>query len=456
MSIAALEHIFRAYDIRGRVDSELTPSLVQSIGTAFANESLERGTDEVVVAGDVRLSTEHLKDALTRGLNEGGVNVVDIGTAPTPVLYFAVEHLRTGAGIVITGSHNPPEFNGLKFVLDYVPFAGDDLKALHEKIQTSQLRRGSGTLRKIQQLDTYIERICSEIQLARPFRVGIDCGNGVTGLVAPRLFSELGCEVHSLYADPDGRFPNHHPDPVKADNLKDLIALVRDRGLDLGVAFDGDGDRVGVVSGNGNIVPADFLMAYFACDILKAQPRAPIVFDVKCSSALSASIADLGGQPIMWKTGHTNIKEKIRERNAPLGGEYSGHICFADHWYGFDDAMYTSARLIELLCRSRQDIDEFLGAMPPRCSTQEIEIASTDDQKFEIIEKLQEVGHFPDGHVLAIDGLRVDFDDGWGLIRASNTTPNLTMRFEAANPNALERVQAVFKKELAKVAPELA
>lgn len=456
MSISVPENIFRAYDIRGKVDTELSEDLVQLIGQAFANEALGRGIQEVVVAGDVRLSTQSLKASLSSGLNQGGANVIDIGIVPTPVLYFAVEFLKAGAGIVVTGSHNPPEFNGLKFVLDYIPFAGSELKALHSRIEKSRLNNGTGTLRKNQILDSYIERICSEMRLERRLRMGIDCGNGVTGLVGPRLFEELGCEVHSLYSEPDGSFPNHHPDPVKEENLKDLIALVHNQNLDLGVAFDGDGDRVGVVSKRGAIVPADTLMSYFARDILKKQPGASIVFDVKCGSSLSSAVGDLGGQPVMWKTGHTNIKEKIRELEAPLGGEYSGHICFADTWYGFDDAMYTASRLVHLLCNSDQDLDDFLDELPARCSTQEIQIGTTDDRKFEIIEALRQSGSFEDGSVLAIDGVRVDFDDSWGLIRASNTTPNLTMRFEATTPHALERVQAIFKRELTNIAPDLA
>ena len=448
-------HIFRAYDIRGNVGEELTPSAVSAIGQAFANEAVERGCKRVVVAGDVRLSTSVLKNALSEGLNCGGVDVVDIGIVPTPVLYFATEFLETGAGIVVTGSHNPPEFNGLKFVLNRIPFAGGDLQELHGAVAKGELRTGSGLLETDSVTNSYIEKITTDIAIAPPLRVGIDCGNGVTSVIAPQLFSELGCEIHSLYAEPDGTFPNHHPDPVKLENLRDLIELVRTKELDLGVAFDGDGDRLGVVTSKGDIVTADTLMSYFAQDILECSPGASIVFDVKCSGSLSSAIESYGGKPIMWKTGHTNIKQKIRELNAPLGGEFSGHICFADRWYGFDDAMYSAARLFELHSKREPSLDEFLKSTPPRFATPEIEVKTTDARKFEIICDLQQEGSFGDGTVLTIDGLRVDYKDSWGLIRASNTTPNLTMRFEAASESALDIVRQTFLAELAKVAPDL-
>lgn len=450
-----LRHIFREYDIRGKVANELTEELTALIGQAFGNVCVSQNTDTVLVAGDVRLSTESLRHSLINGLRLGGVNVLDIGVIPTPLLYFATEHYRHSAGIVITGSHNPPEFNGLKFVLNYIPFAGEDLQTLYETIQTEKLERGSGSLQSANVIESYVDRVLKDVKVRRLVRIGIDCGNGVTGVVAPRLFEELGCEVHAIHSVPDGTFPNHHPDPVKPENLRDLIELVQSNKLDVGIAFDGDGDRLGVVTRSGDIVSADVLMSYFAQDIVKHHPGAKFIFDVKCGSVLASRIEDLGGIPVMWKTGHTNIKQKIRELHAPLGGEFSGHICFADRWYGFDDALYSAARLVELISQNTQDLDDFLASSPLRFSTPEIEISTTDDRKFKVIEDLRKRGIFGEGKVLTVDGLRVDYEDSWGLIRASNTTPNLTMRFEATSDAALERVKSTFLSQLEIVAPDL-
>ena len=448
-------HIFREYDIRGKVADELTAEVVALVGQAFGNVCVSQKTDTVLVAGDVRLTTESLRHALTNGLRLGGVNVLDLGVAPTPVLYFATEHFQHSAGIVITGSHNPPEFNGLKFVLNYIPFAGADLQSLYETIQTQILEKGTGSLQSADVIESYVSRVREDVNVQRLVRIGIDCGNGVTGVVAPRLFEELGCEVHAIHSDPDGTFPNHHPDPVKPENLKDLIELVQSRKLDVGIAFDGDGDRLGVVARNGEIVSADVLMSYFAQDIVQHHPGAKFIFDVKCGSILASRIESLGGIPVMWKTGHTNIKQKIRELGSPLGGEFSGHICFADRWYGFDDALYSAARLIELISQNKENLEDILGTGPVRFSTPEIEISTTDDRKFKIIDDLRERGTFGDGKVLTVDGLRVDYEDSWGLIRASNTTPNLTMRFEATSDTALERVKSTFLSQLEIVAPDL-
>lgn len=448
-------HIFREYDVRGRVSNELTEEVAAAIGKAFGNVCVDHQVSTVLVAGDVRLSTETLRDALKHGLHTGGVDVLDVGVIPTPVLYFATEHLRHAAGIVITGSHNPPEFNGLKFVLNYIPFAGADLQRLYKMIQSESLQTGSGVSHETDVIEPYLKRVIEDVKVHRPIRIGIDCGNGVTGVVAPRLFEELGCEVHAIYSTPDGSFPNHHPDPVKPENLSDLIELVRSRELDLGVAFDGDGDRIGVVTRRGQIVSADVLMSYFAKNILTRYQGAQIVFDVKCGRALPSVVETLGGIPVMWKTGHTNIKEKIRELNAPLGGEFSGHICFADRWYGFDDALYSAARLVELASQNSQDLDDYLASLPQHFSTPEINIATTDESKFAIIEALRKNGNFGNGKVLTADGLRVDYEDAWGLVRASNTTPNLTMRFEAASDVALERVKSTFFSQLKTVAPDL-
>lgn len=449
------QHIFREYDIRGRVADELTEEVTALVGQAFANECVSQQADTVLVAGDVRLSTESLRNSLMTGIRSGGANVLDLGVAPTPLLYFATEHFQHSAGIVITGSHNPPEFNGLKFVLNYIPFAGDDLQALCETITQKALTTGNGIRESADVIEPYVIRVLEDVKIQHRVRVGIDCGNGVTGVVGPRLFEELGCEVHAIHSVPDGNFPNHHPDPVKPENLKDLIELVRSRNLDVGVAFDGDGDRLGVVTRNGEIVPADILMSYFAHDILHNYPGADFIFDVKCGSALSSTIASLGGCPVMWKTGHTNIKKKIRDLEAPLGGEFSGHICFADRWYGFDDALYSAARLVELISKKTQELDDFLESLPQRFSTPEIEIPTTDERKFEVIDELRRRASFGKGRVLAVDGLRVDYEDSWGLIRASNTTANLTMRFEATSDAALQRVKSTFFSHLERIAPDL-
>ncbi|MXW55108.1 MAG: phosphomannomutase/phosphoglucomutase [Gammaproteobacteria bacterium] len=448
-------HIFRQYDIRGRVADELTEEVTARVGQAFANECVSQRTNTVLVAGDVRLSTESLRNALTNGLRLGGANVLDLGVAPTPLLYFATEHFQHSAGIVITGSHNPPEFNGLKFVLNYIPFAGEDLQALYETINTNSLTTDSGTRASADVIEPYIKRVLEDVKVHRPIRLGIDCGNGVTGVLGPRLFEEIGCEVHAVHSTPDGTFPNHHPDPVKPENLRDLIKLVRSRDLDVGIAFDGDGDRLGVVTRKGEIVSADILMSYFAYDILQEHPGADFIFDVKCGSTLPTTITSLGGCPVMWKTGHTNIKQKIRELEAPLGGEFSGHICFADRWYGFDDALYSAARLVELISQDTQELDDFLQSIPERFSTPEIEVPTTDERKFAIIDELRKRGSFGRGRVLTVDGLRVDYEDSWGLIRASNTTANLTMRFEATSGAALKRVKNTFLSQLKRVAPDL-
>lgn len=448
-------NIFRAYDVRGRVHDELTESNTRLIGQAFANRVVVSGHDSVLVAGDVRCSTASLRIALQQGLNDGGVNVIDIGTVPTPVLYFAVYELAVAAGIVVTGSHNPPEYNGLKFVLDYVPFAADELLNLHRLISQNSLSKGSGKVSHRNVLDSYVDRITHDIKLARRLRIAVDCGNGVTGVLVPRLFEVLGCEVTSLFNDLDGTFPNHHPDPVNPRNLQHLIQTVRAHALDFGIAFDGDGDRIGVVTRSGSIVLADTLLAFLAKDILRRHPRAPIVLDVKCGISAIKYIRDRGGQPVLEKTGHTNIKAKIRELNAPLGGEFSGHICFADRWYGFDDALYTACRFLESVSREPSDFIDFLNSLPPTCATPEIEVPVPDNEKFDLVDDLSRASSFNQGEVNTIDGVRVDFPDAWGLIRASNTSPKIIMRFEANSASRLREVQELFFERLRRVAPHL-
>ena len=448
-------NIFRAYDVRGRVHDELTESNTRLIGHAFANRVAASGHDRVLVAGDVRCSTASLRIALQQGLNAGGVNVIDIGTVPTPVLYFAVFELAVAAGIVVTGSHNPPEYNGLKFVLDYVPFAADELMDLHRRISQKCLSKGTGNISHQNVLDSYIGRITHDIKLSRRLRIAVDCGNGVTGVLVPRLFEALGCEVTALFNEPDGTFPNHHPDPVNPRNLQHLIQTVRSHTLDFGIAFDGDGDRIGVVTRSGTIVLADTLLAFLAEDILRTHPGAPIVLDVKCGKNAIKYIRDLGGKAILEKTGHTNIKRKIRELDAPLGGEFSGHICFADRWYGFDDALYTACRFLESVSNAPSDFRHFLNQLPPTFSTPEIEVPVPDSKKFDLVADFGRVSSFKQGDVNRIDGVRVDFPDAWGLIRASNTSPKIVMRFEANSARRLGDIQELFFEQLRKVAPHL-
>ena len=448
-------NIFRAYDVRGRVNDELTTANTQLIGQAFANQANETGHGTVLVAGDVRCSTESLRTALHRGLNDGGVNVIDIGTVPTPVLYYAVHDLAKGAGIMITGSHNPPEYNGLKFVLDYVPYAADELRALYRHITCGALLRGTGVVTHEDVLDSYMDRIKADIKFPLRLRVAIDCGNGVTGVLVPRLFEALGCEVLALFNELDGTFPNHHPDPVNPKNLHQLVQIVKNQALDFGIAFDGDGDRIGVVTQNGSIVHADTLLAYLAKDILRLHPGAPIILDVKCSTNASQYVQKCGGQAIFEKTGHTNIKAKIRELNAPLGGEFSGHICFADRWYGFDDALYTACRFLESVATDPNDFDRFLATLPPTYTTPELEIPASDTEKFDLVQDFGRKSSFKKGKVILIDGVRVDFPHAWGLIRASNTSPKMVMRFEANSPQKLRQIQELFLQQLKHVAPHL-
>ena len=441
--------------MRGRVHDELTEENTRLIGQAFANCAATQGHESVLVGGDVRCSTETLRTALQKGLNNGGVNVIDIGTVPTPVLYFAIHELEVPAGIVITGSHNPPEYNGLKFVLNYVPFAGDELQDIHRLITNNCLAKGSGSVSQQFVLDSYVDRIIHDIKLERRLHIAVDCGNSVTGVLVPRLFEALGCEVVPMFNELDGTFPNHHPDPVDPKNLQQLIQTVNEQALDFGIAFDGDGDRIGVVTQSGTIVSADTLIAYLAKDVLQHRPGAPIVLDVKCGTNAVRSILANGGQAVLEKTGHTNIKAKIRELDAPLGGEFSGHICFADRWYGFDDALYTACRFLESVSRHPPDFMNFLNALPPTNATPEIEIRVPDSEKFDLVDEFGRVSSFDHGEVITIDGVRVNFPDAWGLIRASNTSPKIVMRFEASTPTRLQETQTLFFKHLRRVAPHL-
>ena len=449
--------IFRAYDIRGVVGETLTAEVVYQIGRAFATLAQDTGPHRVVVGGDGRRTTATLQRELARGLCDAGVDVVDIGMVPTPVLYYATHALETGTGVMITGSHNPAEYNGLKMVLDDRALSGEAIQGLRALVETGPLSSGEGRFSSLDLIDRYIAEIVTGTGVDRPLKVVVDCGNGVGGLVGPRLLASMGCDVVSLYAEVDGDFPNHHPDPADAANMADLISAVERTGADLGLAFDGDADRLGVVTNRGEIVWPDRLMMLLCRDVVTANPGATVVFDVKCSRHLDAVVRDLGGSPIMWKTGHSHIKAKVRESGALLGGEFSGHICLADRWYGFDDALYCAARLVELLASERRCASDVFADFPDALATPELKVPTTEQRKFDVISELAESAAFDAdaARVTAIDGIRVDYPDGWGLLRASNTSPMLSLRFEADDGQALDRIQTIFDTALAGIDPSL-
>ena len=440
--------IFRAYDIRGVVDETLTEHAAYLVGRAFAAESLAAGQGHVAVGGDGRASTGPLREVLHRALNDGGVDVTDVGLVPTPLLYYATHVLGTATGIMITGSHNPPEYNGLKMMIDGITLAEERIQQLRQRIEVKAFTTGSGSLSSTALLDHYMDRVTGDVSLDRPLKVVVDCGNGVAGLVAPQLLSALGCEVIPLFTEVDGSFPNHHPDPAEAANLVDVIEAVRTTGADLGIAFDGDGDRLGVVTDEGDIVWPDRTMMLFSRDLVSRNPGARVVFDVKCSRHLPALVRGCGGEPIMWKTGHSHIKAKIRDSGALLGGEFSGHICFVERWFGFDDAIYSAARLVEILAADPRPANEVFADFPATVATPEIKVPTTEARKFAIVDELAACADFDGGDVNCIDGVRVDYADGWGLLRPSNTSPNLSLRFEADDSTALDRIQGVFEAAL--------
>ena len=441
-------NIFRAYDIRGITDTNLTEEVVYWIGRAFAAQSLAENQSRACVGRDGRLSSEPLRNALVRGLTEGGVDTIDVGMVPTPLLYYATHELQTGTGIMITGSHNPPEYNGLKMMIGGVTLAEERIQDLYQRLQNNDLTEGSGSTEEVPIEQLYVDRIVSDVAVAQPLKVVIDCGNGVAGIIAPRLVEELGCEVIPLYCDVDGTFPNHHPDPAEPHTLEDLITVVQAENADLGLAFDGDGDRVGVITNSGEIIWPDKLMMLFSQDIVSRNPGADIIYDVKCSRHLNTLISEYGGRPIMWMTGHSHIKAKMKETGALLGGEFSGHICFGERWYGFDDALYSAARLLEIISAENQSVDDLFAQFPVTFTTPELKIHTTEERKFEVMDELATKADFGEGTLTTIDGLRVDYSDGWGLIRPSNTSPVLSLRFEADGQTALTRIQEVFREQL--------
>jgi len=450
--------LFKAYDIRGVVDRTLTVEAVRAIGAAIGSEGAAHGVREIAVGRDGRLSGPRLRDALAEGIRSTGVDVVDIGMVATPMLYFATFHLGTGSGVEITGSHNPPDYNGLKMVLAGSTLHGEAIQKLRQRIADGDLVRASvpGALRSAEVADAYVARIAGDVKLARPMTIAVDCGNGVAGAYAPRLFRALGCEVIELFCEVDGRFPNHHPDPAHPENLQDLIACLRRSDAEIGLAFDGDGDRLGVVTKDGRIIWPDRQLILFARGVLAEVPGAQIIFDVKCSRHVAAQIRAHGGVPTMWRTGHSLIKAKLKETGAPLAGEMSGHIFFKHRWYGFDDGLYAGARLLELLSREA-DASALLNALPDSASTPELHLKTAEGENFALVERLQREAKFTDAReVITIDGVRVEYADGFGLARPSNTTPVVVLRFEADDAAALARIQADFRRALLAVKPDAA
>ena len=443
--------IFKAYDIRGIVEKELTPEVVKLIGMAIGSESIAQGERGIVVGRDGRLTGPMLSESLISGLIESGCHVVDIGMVPTPLVYFATYTKGASSGVMVTGSHNPPEYNGFKIMIAGETLSADKIQNLYSRILNQQFSSGSGSSTSINIDQDYMDTIKSDIDLDRELNIVVDCGNGVAGNIAPKLFESLGAKVSKLFCLVDGRFPNHHPDPSNPENLEDLIKEVVDTGADLGLAFDGDGDRLGLVDNNGNIVWADRQMILYARDVLSRIPGAKIIFDVKCSSLLPKDISEHGGEPIMSRTGHSFIKNKLKETDAELGGEMSGHIFFKDRWYGFDDAIYTGARLLEIISKTDKTCAEIFAELPDSVSTPEINIHFDEQgQQHDAMKVLSNNVDFPGSEINTIDGVRVDYENCWGLVRASNTTPCLVLRFEGNDKEALKSIKNQFKDWLEK------
>jgi len=446
--------IFKAYDIRGVVGNTLTAEIVEAIGHAIGSEARARNLASVAIGRDGRLSGPELSQALARGLQKSGVNVVDVGMVATPMLYFAAHELCAYSGVMVTGSHNPPDYNGLKMVLGGETLAADTIQALRRRLENGDLTTGAGSYREHNIVETYLTRITSDIKLARPMKIVVDCGNGVAGAFAPTLYRRLGCSVTELFCEVDGTFPNHHPDPSVPENLRDVIHALKTTDAEIGLAFDGDGDRLGVVTKDGSIIYADRQLMLFAADVLSRNPGGQIIFDVKCTRNLAPWITQHGGKPVMWKTGHSFIKGKLKETGALLAGEMSGHIFFKERWYGFDDGLYAGARLLELLSRVA-DINATLHAIPDAISTPELQIKLKEGENYALIALLQQTARFDNPErVITIDGLRVEYQDGFGLARSSNTTPVIVLRFEADNQTALKRIQEDFRRVLLQAKPD--
>ena len=445
------EDIFRAYDIRGVVETALTPDAVQQIGQAFATEALSQNQKTVIVGRDGRLSSPELAKRLSEGLRAGGCDVIDIGMVPTPVLYYATHKLKTGTGIMVTGSHNPPQYNGLKMLIAGNTLFGDNIKALYHSIIENKLSTGEGSHSEQNVIPDYLDTIVNDIKLEKPLNIAVDCGNGVAGVLATELFTRLGCNVTELFCDVDGTFPNHHPDPSKPENLVDMQNIMKQNALDIGLAFDGDGDRVGILDDKQNILWADRQMMLYSADVLKRKPGALIIFDIKSTSNLGGYIKNLGGDPLMWKTGHSFIKAKMKETGAELAGEMSGHIFFKERWFGFDDGLYSAARMLEIISQRDETSSAIFEALPDSFNTPELQIDFEEGEHYKFMNKFIDQAHFDNAETVTIDGIRVNYAEGWGLIRPSNTTPCLVLRFEANDEKTLIEIQNTFKEKLLSV-----
>lgn len=440
--------IFRAYDIRGVVNEAITPALITLLGRAIGSAAQEQGEKTIITARDGRLSGPFLIKALHQGLQETGCNVIDIGQVPSPVLYFATRTLKVRSGVMLTASHNPADYNGLKIILAGKSLSEDKIMALYTRICDGAFKSGIGGYETIDIREDYLNRIVNEVHVKRRLRVVVDCGNGISGVLAPELLRRLGCEVVELFCEVDGRFPHHHPDPSVPENLNDLIKAVKQHEADLGLALDGDGDRLGVVTDKGEIIWPDRQLMLYAMDVLSRNPMALIIYDIKSTRHLAKLIEEKGGRSLMWKTGHSIVKAKLEETGALLAGEMSGHIFFKERWYGFDDGLYTAARLLEIIAKGNQTSSEIFAALPNSINTPELKLAIPEEKKFEFMEIFQKAVDFPDASISKIDGVRAEFSDGWGLVRASNTSPYLILRFEADTEEALKRIQALFAKAL--------
>ncbi|HUX63855.1 phosphomannomutase/phosphoglucomutase [Sulfuricella sp.] len=447
------KEIFKAYDIRGIVDKTLTSEIVEAIGHAIGSEAVARKQTAIAIGRDGRLSGPDLAAALARGIQKAGIDVIDLGMVATPMTYFAAYQLKTDSAVMVTGSHNPPDYNGLKMVLGGDTLSGDAIQALRIRLEQGDLVNGSGSYSSHDIADEYLNRITSDVKLARKMKIIVDCGNGVPGAFAPKLYRDMGCEVEEMFCEVDGTFPNHHPDPSVPENLRDLIARLKTSDAEIGFAFDGDGDRLGVVTKDGRIIFPDRQLMLFAQDVLARNPGAEIIFDVKSTRNLFSWIREHGGKPLLWKTGHSFIKAKMKETGALLAGEMSGHIFFKERWYGFDDGLYAGARMLEFLSK-QADINATLHGLPDTVNTPELQIKMEEGAHYALIDKLQKEAKFPDAtEVITLDGLRVEYADGFGLMRPSNTTPVIVLRFEADNQAALKRIQEEFRTVLLAAAP---
>jgi len=455
MNTSPQKEIFKAYDIRGIVGKSLSPEVVEAIGHAIGSEATARKQHTIAIGRDGRLSGPKLITALARGIQKSGINVIDVGCVPTPMVYFAAYQLQTNCAVMLTGSHNPPDYNGLKMVLASETLSGDTIQGLRQRIEKNNFSYGSGSYKEQDVSADYIARIVSDIKLSRPMKVTVDCGNGVAGAYVADLYRQLGCEVTEMFCEVDGNFPNHHPDPSDPHNLEDLIAALHDNDSELGLAFDGDGDRLGVVTKDGRIIYPDRQLMLFSADVLDRNPGAEIIFDIKSTRNLFDWIRKHGGKPTLWKTGHSLVKAKMRETGALLAGEMSGHVFFKERWYGFDDGLYTGARLLEILSKVT-DPSATLNALPDAACTPEMHIHTMEGENHTLLSQLRDTAKFTDAkEIITLDGLRVEYADGFGLARPSNTTPVIVLRFEADDKSGLQRIQEDFRRIFHESAPHL-